>query len=312
MLEKQTYLRFAVQERLLPVFHQPYWLDTVCGGTANWQVICVRRGEDIVATMPLYFKKKGVIGQPPLTPYLGPYIKFPEGQKPLTKHQYEREVLTELISNIPPFRYLKFNLLPERTNWLPFYWNYFSQTTRYTYRLYDLNLERLFDQMKGSLRRQIRKAEKSIKIEFSDDIELFFKVNRFTFNRKKMPMPYSLEFLKRLDGAVKNQRAIMFGKDEKGNIHAGLYLLWDEKRAYYMMGGIHPDYQNSGANPYLFWQAIKYAACFVQEFDFEGSMIRSIENFFASYSAEQTPYFTIFKDNRSFLRKMVVFLKSRR
>jgi len=312
MLDKQKYTRFAAREKQLPVFHQPYWLDAVCGNEATWQVVGVRRGEDIVATMPLYFKKKDVIGQPPLTPYLGAYIKFPEGQKPLTKHRYEQEVLTELISNIPPFRHLKFNLLPERTNWLPFYWNHFNQTTRYTYLLHDLNPAWLFDQLKGSLRRQIRKAANSIKVEFSDDIELFHKINRFTFNRKQMAIPYSLGFLKRLDEAVKPQRVIMFGKDADGNIHAGLYLIWDENRAYYMMGGINPDYQNSGANPFLFWEAIKYAASFVQQFDFEGSMIPSVENFFASFSAEQTPYFTIFKDNRSFLRKLIVFLKSNR
>lgn len=311
MKNKEKYTRFCTEEPELPVFHHFKWLDAVCDGRSNWDVVLLEENNEVIASMPLFYKKKYVIGQPPLTPYLGPYIKFPEGQKTVTEHGYERDVLEALIENIPDFKSLKMNFLPERKNWLPFYWSRFRQTTRYTFILKDLKPDHLFSNMKGSVRRQIRKASKSIHVDFKDDIELFYQINTYSFARQNMSMPYSLNFLKQLDQVVRQQRIILFARDEQNNIHAALYILWDKERAYYLMGGMKPEFRHSGANTLLFWEAFKYVSSFVSEFDFEGSMIKSIERFFSSFGAVQTPYFQIYKDNRTMPEKMLSELKSR-
>ncbi len=309
MKNQEKYTRFCKEEPELPVFHRSEWLDAVCGGRSNWDVVLLEKNNEIIASLPLFYKKKKIIGQPPLTPYLGPYIKFPEGQKSVTKYRYEREVLEALVGKIPDFNYLKMNFLPERTNWLPFYWNGFNETSHYTF-LLNMNKQLSLDEMKGSIRRQIKKASKSVQVEFSDDIDSFYQVNKLSFERQKMNIPYNLDFLKRLDQAIQDQRTILFGKDDQENIHAAIYILWDYHRAYYLMGGLNPDFQNSGAKPLLFWEAIKYVSSFVSEFDFEGSMIRSIENFFSSFGATQIPYHCVWKDNRSVPVKLLSNLKS--
>jgi lipid II:glycine glycyltransferase (peptidoglycan interpeptide bridge formation enzyme) len=217
--------------------------------------------------------------------------------------------LEELVKLLPDLNSIKMHLLPERKNWLPFYWNGFSETTRYTFRLKDLSNPRLFESMKGSVRRQVKKASKSIRIEFNDDIERFYQINASSFNRQNMEIPYSLDFLKRIDRAVEDQRIILLGRDEKDNVHAGLYITWDRNCAYYLMGGLNPEYQSSGAKSLLFWEAIKYTSSFVSEFDFEGSMICSIENFFSSFGATQVPYHQVYKDNRSVSVKVISCLK---
>jgi hypothetical protein len=312
MMENQEkYIRFCEKETEVPVFHRPEWLDAVCGNRNSWDVVLLEKNGEVIASLPLFYKKKKIIGQPPLTPYLGPYIKFPEGQKSVTKYRYERNVLEALIGKIPDFKYLKMLFLPEIKNWLPFYWNGFNETTRYTFILDNLNKHLNLNEMKPSIRRQIKKASKNIQIEFSDNIESFYNINKLSFERQKMNIPYSLTFLKRLDQVVKDHRTILFGKDNKENIHAAIYILWDNKRAYYLMGGLNADFQNSGAKPLLFWEAMKYVSSFVLEFDFEGSMIRSIENFFSSFGAKQVPYHLIYKDNRSNAVRLISNLKSR-
>jgi len=308
MENKEKYIRFCKKESELPVFHHSDWLDAVCGGRSNWEVVLLEKNKEIIASLPLFYKKKNRIGQPPLTPYLGPYIKFPEGQKSVTKYRYERDVLEALIKNIPEFNYLKMNFTPERINWLPFYWNGFNETSHYTF-LLNINKQLSLYEMKGSIRRQIKKASKSVQVEISDNIEHFYQINKLSFERKKMNIPYSLNFLKRIDQTVKDQRAILFGKDNEGNTHAAIYILWDNKKAYYLMGGLNPGFQNSGAKPLLFWEAIKYVSSFVYEFDFEGSMIRSIENFFSSFGATPVPYHCVYKDNRSVPLKLLSSLK---
>jgi hypothetical protein len=306
----KKYIEYSNNETNLPVFHQPGWLDAVCGGRENWDVVLMENNGQLKACLPLYLPKPSMIMQPPLTPYLGPYIKFPEGQKEYSRLRYEHETLDYLVSNLPSFKFLKMNLLPGRTNWLPFYWKNYNQTTRYTYRLENLDKDTLYENMKGSLRRQINKADGAINVEEGTDLELFHKVNSYSFQKQNIKIPYSLDFLKRIDDAVIEQRKILFARDKSRNIHAAIYVVWDKNSAYYLMGGLNPAFGQSGAKPLLFWEAIQYVSKFVSVFDFEGSMIPSIEKFFSSFGAKQTPYFRIYKDNRNFADKAISKMKT--
>lgn len=61
------------------------------------------------------------------------------------------------------------------------------------------------------------------------------------------------------------------------------------------MGGGDPDLRNSGATSLCMWHAMQFAATVTKRFDFEGSLIESIERFFRSFGAEQRPCFSITK-----------------
>ena len=56
-----------------------------------------------------------------------------------------------------------------------------------------------------------------------------------------------------------------------------------------------PELRSSGATSLCMWEAIAHATSVTTRFDFEGSMIESIERFFRGFGAEQTPYFHITK-----------------
>jgi len=96
--------------------------------------------------------------------------------------------------------------------------------------------------------------------------------------------------------------------DEKDNVHASIYMVWDKISAYYLTGGADPVLRNSGATSLLMYTAIKDMAEYVNTFDFEGSMIESIERFFSSFGTIQKPYFQISKINNPIL-KAYQFLK---
>ena len=56
------------------------------------------------------------------------------------------------------------------------------------------------------------------------------------------------------------------------------------------------------------WEAIKFASTVTNKFDFEGSMIESVEKYFRSFGAVQKPYFTITKTPSFLLRLKKVSL----
>lgn len=309
----EKYREFAKNNEMIPLFSQPWWLDAVCYN--RWNVLIIQKGQNIVATLPYHFKSNGLnnsIVMPKLTQFLGPFIIFPENQKYETRLSYEKIIMNELINSLPKFKSFSQNFQPTITNWLPFFWNGFKQTTRYTYRIENTtDLDTIWDEMNNNTRKAIRKAEKLVEVTENNDINLFYEIHKKTFERQRLGYPYSLEQLKRIDEACGNRncRKILIAKDKNGAINAGTFFVWDNNTIYYLMGGSDPVLRSSGANVLLIWEGIKFASTIKKSFDFEGSMNETIEKFFRSFGAKQHPYFTITKNNSLIIKTKKYFKK---
>ena len=135
-------------------------------------------------------------------------------------------------------------------------------------------------------------------------VEDFLVLNVQTFDRQGIKLPYAPEFIRKLDHAcqVNNSRRIFIAEDEQGKYHAGVYIIWDEQSAYYLMGGGDPELRSSGATSLCMWEAIRFSATVTRSFDFEGSMIAPVERFFRAFGAVQTPYFSIKKTPSRLIR----------
>lgn len=279
------------------LFHQPWWLDAVAPG--EWDAVEVEDGGAVVARLPFVRRRRlGVIAltQPLLTPHLGPWLRPIEG-KPGTRLAREHELLDCLAGRLPGHDVFHQNFHKSMTNWLPFSWRGFQQTTYYTYVLDDLDdLDAIWAGFRENVRRQIRKAQKAVAVRVSDDVEQFLRLNRMTFERQDMAVPYSAKLIHRLDAAcaARGCRTILIGEDETGRQHAALYLIWDSDSAYYLMGGADPALRSSGAMSLLMWEAIKRASKVSRAFDFEGSMIEPIERFFRAFGPKQVPYMHVY------------------
>lgn len=277
------------------VFQQPWWLDAVAPG--SWSEARVTQGERLVARMPYVLNKRlglSMITMPPLTQTLGPWIESRAKTRDQLGEQKKR--LTELIDQLPRFDYFSQRLPGTLKNWLPFHWRGFECSARCTYVLDDLSDEQLvWDRFASQLRRGIRKAKKRVQIRTDLGVERFLDLNELTFKRQGLALPYSREFIRRLDSACETQdaRRIFFAEDAEGRLHAAAYIVWDDQTAYYLMGGADPGLRESAAQSLVLWEAIRFAAARGLTFDFEGSMIEAIEKFFRQFGAEQRSYFVI-------------------
>lgn len=306
---KQKYRTHCKVEPLIPVFSKDWWLDAVCGND-NWNVVVVEKGGQIIASMPYYMvKSRGVwiITMPKLTQTMGTWLKYPPNQKHANRLSFEKKIMNTLIDSLPKFDSFSQNFHYSTTNWLPFYWHGFKQTTRYTYILENLkDLEEVKSRFKGNMRNKIRKAQKIVRIVTDKSVDEFYNVNKLTFDRQNISIPYSLEFLKRQDNALKehNARKIFFAVDNDEQVHSALYLIWDSMSSYVHMVGEDPILRQSGAGIFLILEALKFTAyeLGLNCFDFEGSMIKSIEEVRRSCGGVQKPYFQITKVNSRLLK----------
>ncbi len=283
------------------IFSQPFWLDAVAPN--QWDVIEIKKGGQLQARLPYVWQERHfglrMITMPQLTQTLGPWLA-PHQAKYTNQLSRQHNLLQQLIEQLPVFDYFSQNFHYSIINWLPFYWHGFNQTTRYTYVIEKLNdLDVVWQEMRENIRREIRKAENQLVLRSDLSLDHFLDLNELTFQRQNMAVPYTREFVNRLDQACQrnNCRKIFFAEDAQGHLHAAVYIVWDSKSAYYLMGGADPDLRNSGATSFLMWEAIQFAATVTETFDFEGSIHRSIERFFRAFGARQKPYFHITKTN---------------
>ena len=307
MTNREKYREFCIIEDSIPIFSKDWWLDTVCGKD-NWDVIILEKGGKIVATLPFYKTKKflfNIISMPKLTQTMGIYIKYPKGQKSYKKLSWEKELMTNAIDKLPTVDYFSQNFHYTITNWLPFYWKNYTQTTRYTYVIENIDIDTLSQNLETDIRRRRKKADNlGIKVFESSDIEKFYELNSLTFNRQNLKIPYSFEFVKRIYEICKKNYSckMFFAKDSEGDIIASNFLVYDKNTVYYLMGGLNPEKRNLGGMDVIQFESIKFALENNKAFDFEGSMIENIEKYFRSFGAIQKSYFNISKVNSKSLK----------
>ena len=151
---------------------------------------------------------------------------------------------------------------------------------------------------------EIKKAEKSLKIKAVANLS---EISELLLRNSDV----STDTFKVIDSACKqnNAREILAAYDNDGNIHACIYLVFDHASAYYLTGGAEDRFKTSGAMSLLLWEAIKLSATRVKRFDFEGSMIESVERFFRGFGGKQLSYFELFKSKNLVLETAIKLFK---
>ena len=134
MTNKEKYIKLC-EKVYIPLFNQYWWLNAVCGED-NWDVAIVEKGGNIFAAMPYYKNKKfifDVINLPKLTQNIDIYFNYPKNQKYYKKLSFEKEMIEEILLQIPYFDMHEQSFSYMITNLLPFYWANYKLSIRYTY-----------------------------------------------------------------------------------------------------------------------------------------------------------------------------------
>lgn len=299
-MNKQIYTQVCELEKDIPIFSQAWWLDAVVGKD-NWNVALVKnKNDEVIATMPYVLQKKfgfKISIMPKLTQTLGPWLK-PFNGNYANKLGYEKDTMQALIEQLPKLHFFNQSWNYTYSNWLPFYWKGFNQTTRFTYVIEDLtDLDKVYANFQSKIKGDIKKANNRFNLVVRDDlsIEDFIALNKLVFSRQGIKFPYSDDLIREIDKACldRNCRKLLIAVDKDGSQHAGAYIVWDKQTVYYLMGGSNPDLRNSGATSLCLWKAIEFSATVAKQFDFEGSMLEPVERFVRAFGAGQKPYNSI-------------------
>jgi hypothetical protein len=278
------------------VFQQPWWLDAVAPG--RWNEVAVEHEGSVVARLPYVVRGRRrlcVLTQSSLMQTLGPWVERSDAS-PARALAREHELLTELEAKLPPAQGFQQQFSPLMLNALPFFWAGYRLEVRYTYRLEDLrSVDDLWEGLRNNIRREVRKARKRVEIVEDLGVDVFHDVFSKTYERQGIPIPHTLSELERLHAACtqRGAGAMLFARDDSGEVHAVVWVVWDANAAYYLLGGAEPRLRTSGASSLLLWEGIKRAREHTDVFDFHGSMVQAVERFTRGFGCRQTPYLSV-------------------
>jgi len=305
---REVYRKWSNAEPSVPIFSKGWWLDAIAPGT--WSSVIIENKEAILAAMPFTLKAKAgftLLGQPPLTQNLGPWIR-PSSGKYSKRLAREKDLMEALIEGLPKYDRFQQHWHYNINNWLPFYWKGFTQTTRYTYVIENIsNIDDTFSNFDHSKRKNIKKAEQLIKVVWDISPDTFYENHKMTLSKQGQNISYGYSLFSRLyDAAYSNNSGrTLAAYDYSGNLHAALFIVYDTMSGYDLISTIDTDFRNSGAASLLVFEAIKYVSELgISKFDFEGSMIEPVERSFRQFGAVQKPYHSVSKTPSFCLRTL--------
>jgi hypothetical protein len=313
-MSKDVYRELCRKEDCIPVFSRDWWLDAACGD--DWTALVKEKNGRIQAAMPLYTPCRWVVSMPHYTQTMGVWFAAEADDMKYASRLRHRQVICAcFIEKLKPYKSFFQNFDCGFTDWLPFYWEGYAQTTRYTYILYDI---KDFDKRLGAMNRQTRRnikvaEDRSIEVHRGISADDFLQMQELTFERQRLRNKQSRAVLLRLIEAAhaRGQGDLFGGYDADGNLHAAAFVVWQKSSAYYIAGGSDPLRRTSGAHTLVLWDAIRYVSQYTDAFDFEGSMLPGVERSFREFGGVQTPYFQISKGKPSLMDRVLRKLKNR-
>ncbi len=284
------------------VFHKSWWLklfQNIADIDYNVEFFGCYENKELVAGFPIsYTKKYGkkIAKAPPLlTPYMGSFYINKKLEKIVREITWKKEINTKFAEILASFGSCFYSFSPWINDIQPFIWKFGKGYVGYTYILKLNNLDQIWKNMDRKRRNDINKCYKqNYQITF-EEIDKFIEINMKTFKRQKVTLMPSVFWEKVYQECKKHNSCEIFTGYIENISLASLFLVWDNKRSYYLGGGINEN--SHGAMSLLMWEAIKYTKekLNLNEFDFEGSSDPDIEFYFRKFGGEIKPWYYIIK-----------------
>ena len=299
-LEKEKYTfwdKFVNNSEQGSIFSKTWYLDSL---QVDYEILVIEEKQSIKAGIVLAKNEINTYSNPMLDKYLGVLFEYREGNKQKIVSK-EYKYLKLLIFELKKIKSFDFYFHSSFQNWIPFSWNGFTQQTRYSYRINNKkSVNEIYGSFHGNLKNDIKNAQKEqvvIKQNILFD-ELWEQISK-TFIRQGSKPPFKKEKLQYFISELEKREVfVSFGAyNNKGNCIAVCGLVYEEKSSYLLLNGIDINNQIRGANAYMIYKSIKYFHSKCNYYDFEGSMLLGVEQFYRRFGGELTPYMRIWNDN---------------
>ncbi|MDR1846667.1 MAG: GNAT family N-acetyltransferase [Bacteroidales bacterium] len=282
----------------MSIFLQDWWLDIVyCN---DWNYLSVEENQQLIAVLPYYVKHKfgfRTIMPPPLSPVNGFWIAYPQNIGRIKRISLENQVMNDFAKQLENMRlaFYSHQYSFHFQNWLGYYWQGFTQMSKVAYHI---DLTQDWDSIEADIhnktRRVIRTAKENLTVKFNAiDAKTFWDINSKSFSRQNLKVPYPYGIFEHLFNELRsrNKALAISIENSQGQIIACLLAVLNAGVCDALVAGTDTDLRSTNATTLAYYEAIRYAkenSCTL--FNFNGSMLQSVETFYRHFGGIQTPY----------------------
>lgn len=288
---------FNCQQRT--VFHSYSWLKAF-HSTVDFWYYTDSKGElksVFIYTETIKNFTKG-IHIPPFTQYFAPL--FVDGLNDKLKHDLSVSLIKELDKE-SKLQVLDIKLFRGHHDILPFHWNGFQSSLSITY-IVKGDYQSYFSSLNKNKAREIKKLYSQVEeglLEIVTTISDQEAINLFKITSDRTDFRFSENTLKNLLKNKNDFQHLLLGirSKEKGLISYGLFP-YDSHSVYNIINAsvrIKDDPVLKTVNLLMLNEAIKFALDSKRVFDFEGSMLPGVSEFYRLMGGEQMPVYRLTK-----------------
>ena len=279
------------------LFHSSLW--TASSPFSFLRIGCRLAGNLIGGLVLQVNDTMGCLGT--LAPYLGPIIleMHPKMCSALQYNvQNELADASQLYVSRPTFF-----TSPWGGNLQPFITAGFEAKLLYTSVVDISDLSMAEDRHADNLRRNMLAAIKDgLTVEHSDNCDELLCLVSKTFERQNQEIWFNLEECETVVSALirKKRAAVFLARNAEGKAVAGVGIVWDKRRSYYILGGYDHADAHRGATSLNLWEAMRFTALTLRltEFDLEGSYVPAIARFFRQFGGAWLPFYYMKQSSR--------------
>ena len=256
-------------------------------------------GGQLVGGLSLYQERRfglKIFRRAPFTPTCGPFLEV-KAQNPVAILETRRKALESVIEYLAQ-QSAAIVMLPldqQIVDALPFLWRGYKVIPNYTYLIdLSLSLADIQKNMTSSQRNHIAKARKDLlTVEPTSDMHIVRDLVLATFDRQKKSLDRStLEAI--LFRFANSSNSFAFTTYRGRNPIATCFVVHDHRTAYNLLAGYRAEERHHGAGAMAVFEAIKHSQEIgLKTFDFEGSVIPAIEQYFRGFGGKLKSYFTV-------------------
>ncbi|MDA8172458.1 MAG: GNAT family N-acetyltransferase [Nitrospiraceae bacterium] len=235
---------------------------------------------------------------PPLTPTIGPFFRN-DAQNPVRAMDKCKLIMSHIAEYIDKMNYSVVSLSFDKSiiDMQPFIWRDFKVVPQYTYVMeLALPVDDIWRRMSYEKRNHITRGVKDgLAVRQINDYSVVKALVLKTFSRQKKTISES-GMNKVLFDFANDANSFAFAAFHHGNPIACSFCVRDNKTAYYLLGGYDSENKHHAAGPLCVWESIRHAKSLgLPHFDFEGSMVPAIEQYFRGFGGRLTPYYRVNK-----------------
>jgi Acetyltransferase (GNAT) domain len=281
------------------VFHHSWWLNIAA---QRFDILAVRNKQgSLCGGVPLPLKRRAglkLFHAPQLTPFLGPIFDIANIKEPCDRLFLMRSAGESMAENMPRFDSFRCMVGACGPDLQGFLWSGFRAELAYTFRMTaGTSIDSVEAHVTRTHLQKLSKAKRmGVTVTKNDDVDAFAKLCKIGSVHGHRTL-YPDELPIRLWSAANKRGASDFylARTNENEAVAALLTVHDARTTYQIVSAFDSSKREIPGSYMLLWTALEEALGAKRDFDFEGSALRGVEQYYRRWGPAAVPVWRLEK-----------------